>query len=86
MALFFHSIDRLVMAECACASQICTSVTDVLSLVCVEPKSLNRSTSSSVCPFICLLVDGLHVMLLTRILLLPELISMPYSVTVSSSL
>ena len=87
MALFFHSsIASPVMAECACASLVFTSFTDVLSLVCVEPKYLNWSTSSSVCPFICMLVDGLGLMLLTRILLFSELISMPYSAAVSSSL
>ena len=57
------------MAECACASLIFTSFTDVPSLVCVEPKYLNWSTSSSVCPFICMLVDGLGLMVLTRIFL-----------------
>ena len=86
MALFFHSIASLVMAECACASLIFTSFTDVPSLVCVEPKYLNWSTSSSVCPFICMLVDGLNLMLLTKILFLSELISMPYSAAVFSSL
>ena len=86
MALFFHSIANLVMAECACASLIFTSFTDVPSLVCVALKYLNWSTSLSVCSFICMLVDGLGLMLLTRILLLSELISMPYLVAVSSSL
>ena len=41
MALFFHSIASLVMAQCAFASLIFTSFTDVRSLVCVEPKYLN---------------------------------------------
>ena len=75
MALFFHSIASLVvMAECACASLIFTFFTDVLSLVCVEPKYMNWSTSLSVCPFICMLLGGLGLTLLTRILLLSELI------------
>ena len=56
--LFFHSIASLVLAECACASLFFTSFTDFLSVVCVEPKYLKRSTSSSVCPFICMLEDG----------------------------
>ena len=46
------------MAECAWASLILTSFTDVRCLVCVEPKYLYWSTSSSVCPFIYMLVDG----------------------------
>ena len=75
MALFFHSIASLVMAECACASLIFTSFTDVPSLVCVEPKHLNWYTSSSVCLFTCMLVDGLDLMLLTRILVSSELVS-----------
>ena len=54
MALFFNSI-AIVIAEGACASVIFTSFTDIPSLVCVEPKYLNGSTSSSVCPFICML-------------------------------
>ena len=37
MALFFLSIASLV-TECACASPIFTSFSDVPSLVCVEPK------------------------------------------------
>ena len=36
-----------------------TSFTDVPSSVCMEPKYLNGSTSSSICPFICMLVGGL---------------------------
>ena len=43
-----------------------TSFADVPSLVCVEPKYLNWSASSCVCPFICMLVDGLGLMLLPR--------------------
>ena len=49
MALFLHSIASLVMSECARASLIFTSSTDVPSLVRVEPKYLNWYTSSSVC-------------------------------------
>ena len=67
------------MAVCACTSLIFTFFTNVPSLVCVEPKYLNWSTSSSIYPFICMLLDGLGLMLLTRILLLHELISMLYS-------
>ena len=74
------------MAECACASLILTSFTDVPSLVCTVPEYLNWSISSSVCPFICVLLDGLGLMLLTRILLMSELISMPCSAAVPSSL
>ena len=77
MALVFHGTAGLVMAECACASLICTSLMLFApSLVCVEPKYLNWPTSSSVFPFIHMLKDGFGLMLLTRILLLSELISM----------
>ena len=86
MALFFHSIASLVMAECACPSVIFTSFTDAPSLFCVEPKYLNWSASSGVCPFICMLADGFGLMLLMIILLFSERISMPYSAAVSSSL
>ena len=66
------------MAEGACASLIFTSFVDVPSLVCVAPiLSLNWSNFSSVFPFILLLVDDLGLMLLMRILLSSELISMP---------
>ena len=81
---FFHSIASLIMVECACASLIFTSFFDVQSLVCVDPTYLNWSISSSVSPFIHMLVDGHRLMLLTRILLLSELISMPYPATVQS--
>ena len=67
------------MAECACANLIFTSFTDIPSLICVEAKYLNWYTSSCVCRFIYMLVDGLSLMLLARILLLSELISMPHS-------
>ena len=40
MALFFHSIAGLVIAECACASLIFTSFIDFPSLVCVDPFEL----------------------------------------------
>ena len=86
MIMLLYSIASLVMSECACVSLILTTFTDVPSLVCVEPKHLNWSTHSSVCPFMCILVDGLGSVLLTRILLLSEQISMPYSAAVSSSL
>ena len=46
---------------------------------------MNCSTSSSVCPFICVLVDGFDLLLLTRILLLSELIPMPYSAADSAA-
>ena len=74
MELFFHTIASLVMAECACTSLIFIGVP---SLVYVDPGYLNWSTSSSVFPYIYMLVDGHGLMLLTRILLLSELISMP---------
>ena len=61
------------MAECACANLIYISFNDVSSLVCVDPKYLNWSTSSSTFPFISILVDGLGFVLLTRILPLFEL-------------
>ena len=77
MALFFRSIVSLVLTECACASLILTSITDVPSLFCMEPEYLNWSTSSSVCPFFCMLVDGLGLVLQTRMLLLSELTFMP---------
>ena len=70
MALLFHSIASLVVAECAYVSLIFTSFIDVPSLVCVDLKYLNWPTSSSVFPFIYMLVDGLGLMVLTRILLL----------------
>ena len=81
MALFFHSTANLVMAECACACLIFTSFNDDSSLVFVDPKYLKWSTSSNTFPFICILKDGLGLMLLTRILLLSELISMPHPTT-----
>ena len=77
MALFFHSIASLVMAKCACASLIFTLFIDVPSLVCVDPRYLNWFTSSSVFPCIHMLVDAVGLMLLARILLLSETISMP---------
>ena len=88
IALFFflQSIASLVIAECACASLIFASFIDVLSLVCVDPKFLKWSTSSSGFPFIQTLVDGLGLMLLTRMLLASELVSMPYTVDLFSSL
>ena len=44
MAVFFHSIASLVMAECACASMIFTSFIDVPFLVCVDRRYLNWLT------------------------------------------
>ena len=46
--MFFQSIASLVVAECACASLILTSFTNGPSLVCLDPRYLNWSTSSSV--------------------------------------
>ena len=70
MALVFcstaQSTASLVMAECACASLIFNFFVDVPSLVCVDPKYLNWSTSSS--GFIGMLVDGLGLVLLKTIL------------------
>ena len=86
MALFFHSAASPVMAKCACTSLIFTSVMDVPFLVCVNPKYLNWSTFSSSFPFVYILVDGLGLMLLMRILLLSELISMPYPAAFFSNL
>ena len=40
MALFFHSIASLFMAECACTSLIITFHNDIPSLVCVNPRVL----------------------------------------------
>ena len=82
MAFFFHSTAGLVVAECACTCLVSTSYNDVQSLVCVDPKYLNWATSSSTFPFIHMLVEGLGLMLLTRVLLLPELISIPYSAAI----
>ena len=48
------------MAECACASLILTSITDVPGLVCVDPKYLNWCNY----PFITMLVDCHSLMLL----------------------
>ena len=45
MALFLQSIASFVMAEWVCTSLIFTSSTDVPSLVCVDPRCLNWSTS-----------------------------------------
>ena len=86
MALFCHSIASLVEPECACASVIFTSFIDIPSLVCVDPRYLNLSTSSSVLPFIHILVNGHDLMLLMGIFRLSELISMPHSAAVFSSL
>ena len=86
MAWFFHSNHRLVMAGCACASPVFTSFIDVPSLACAEPNYFNWSTSSSLDSLIHMPVDGLGLTLTTIILLLWELISMPYPATVSSSL
>ena len=58
MALFFHGIASLVIAECACASLIIIFCIDVPSLVCVDPRYLNWPTSSSVFSFISMVVDG----------------------------
>ena len=85
MAVFPHSIAGLVTADYDCARLIFTSFIDVPSLVCVDPRYMNWSTSSSVFPFIHMLVDGLGLMLLTK-MLLSELISMPYLATIFSSL
>ena len=48
-------------------SLICTSFIGVPSLVCVDLKYFNWSTSSTVFPFIHILVDGLGLTLLTRV-------------------
>ena len=45
---------------------------------------MNWCTSSSVCPFICTLVDGFGLMLFTGIMLLSELICILYSAAVST--
>ena len=58
----FHSIVSLVMADFVCASLIFTSFIDVPSLICVDPLLLALFHSS-------ILIDGLDLMLLTRILL-----------------
>ena len=77
MALFFQGIASLFTAECACVSLIFTSLIDDPSSVCADPRYLNWSTYSSIFPFIHkTMVDGLGQMLLSRILLLSELISM----------
>ena len=60
MALFFHSIAGIAMAEFACANLIFTSFADILSLVCFVPKYLNWwFTSSCTFPFSHILVDGM---------------------------
>ena len=76
------------MTECACActSLIFSSFIGVLSLVCVDPRYLNQSTSSTIFSIIRILVDGLGLTLLTTILLLSKQISMPYPAAVFSSL
>ena len=60
MDMFSIVLLCLVMAEFACTSVIFTYFTDVPSLVCVDPKYLNLSTSSSVIPFILTLEKQLH--------------------------
>ena len=70
------------MAECACASLIL--LLKFLSLVYMDPRYLNWSTSSSVFPFIHMLVDCLGLMPLTGILLLSEMIFTPYLTAVFS--
>ena len=75
LCFFSHNTASLDMAECACASLIFTSFNDVPSLVCVDHKYLNWSTSSNTFPLIHILVDGLGVMMKTRTLFLLELIS-----------
>ena len=65
----------IVQLHCLpCHGWVCFHQSDLYFLF---PSYLNWSTSSSVFPFIHLLVDGLGLMLLGRILLLSELISMP---------
>ena len=76
MALFFQGIASLFTAECACVSLIFTSLIDDPSSVCADPRYLNWSTYSSIFPFIHMLIDGLGQTLLSRILLLSQLISM----------
>ena len=76
---FFHCIASagLVVVEYACASLIFTSFANVPSLGCLDLGYLNWLTFSSVFPIIHnMLVDGLSLLLLTRILLLSELISL----------
>ena len=65
----------VVMVEYACISLILTSLVDVLSLICVNPRWLNWSTSSSTFPIFCILVDGLDLMLLTSICRTQQLFS-----------
>ena len=62
------------MAEFACLSPIFTCFIDVPSFVCVDPKYLKWSTSSSVLHSSIVLLDCLGLILLT-ILLLLELMS-----------
>ena len=74
---WYHSIASLFRTECACVSLIFTSFIDVPSLVCVDPRYLKWSTSSSVFPFIHMLISGIVLRLLTTILLLQQLVSIP---------
>ena len=69
IALFLCCTDSLVMPEWASASLTFTSFDDVISVVRVDPKYLNWSTSPNTFPFIRILVGGFGLMLLTRILL-----------------
>ena len=68
MPLIPYRLLASTMTECACASLIFVSFTDVPSLVCVNPSYWNGSTSSRGSPVIHIFVDGLGLMLLTRIL------------------
>ena len=74
------------MDECSCTTLIFSSFTGIPLLECVDPNYLIWSTASSTFPFIHMLVDSVGLMLLTRILLLSMLISIPYHGVVFSSL
>ena len=83
MALFSHSIASLFKAECASASLTFTSFSDVSPVACVDPKYLNWSTSNVFSLVHPMMVDDLGLLLLTRMLLSSELMSIPYPTNVS---
>ena len=85
MPSFFQRSARLVMAESACATVWSLLPLLMFRLWCVASRYLNWSISSSVFPFIHMLVDGLGLRLLAKILLMLELISMPQPAAVFSS-
>ena len=87
MAELYNCCHAYSFVLCSCFQRLGFASPSVQSASrCVDPKYLNWCTSSSTFPSIYMLVDGLALTLLTRILLLLELISIPYPAAVFSSL